>query len=96
MATPQKRMFQMSNCAQRKPPEQPQKIPRAADIKVGTPGVASFSTPPPKTLLDRLGNPAVVVGFDIEACQVTSNLIYSSAPLPESKPHARDLTKDYL
>ena len=66
LATPQKRMFQLDKCPQRRPPEQPVKIPRAAHIKVGTPGVTSFNVPPPQILLDRLGDPPVVIGFDIE------------------------------
>ena len=66
LATPQKRMFQLDKCAQRRPLEQPVKIPRAADVEVVTPGVTSFNFPPPQILLDRLGDPPAVIGFDIE------------------------------
>jgi hypothetical protein len=64
LATPQKRMFQLDKCAQRRPPEQPVKIPRVADIRLG---VAVHPVPPPQALVQRLGDPKLILGFDIEA-----------------------------
>ena len=37
------------------------KIPRAAEVNTG----AMRSVPPPPTLLERLGNPPIIIGFDI-------------------------------
>ena len=63
MASPQKRTrFDLNACAKRRESEAPPKIPKAADIKLG----AARDFPPPQTLADRLGNPAQVIGYDIE------------------------------
>ena len=55
--------FEMSACAKKRPPEQTLKIPRAADVKVGTP--VSWM-PPPQAVLGRLREPSIVIGFDVE------------------------------
>ena len=65
--SPRKRRFDMGECA-KKPPSQPTpKIPKASEIKINTSGAACYSVKPPKILLEQLGNPAIVVGFDIES-----------------------------
>jgi DNA polymerase III epsilon subunit-like protein len=65
--TIRKRRFDMGECA-KKPPSQPTpKIPKASEIKINTSGAACYSVKPPKILLEQLGNPAIVVGFDIES-----------------------------
>ena len=37
--------------------------------------MASFSTPPPQILLNRLGAPAVAIAFDIEVCGLASHCL---------------------
>ena len=66
-ASPQKRGFDILACAKKRGPEPAPKIPRAADIKTPTPGKVNFSAKPPQNVLERLGDPPVTVGFDIEA-----------------------------
>ena len=64
--SPRKRGFDIHACAKKLAPEPTQKIPRAADIKITPPGTMRDDVPLPLSLLERLGNPPVTVGFDIE------------------------------
>ena len=42
------------------------KIPKAAQVKISDAGRASLTIRPPQILLERLRDPPVVMGFDIE------------------------------
>ena len=53
--------FRLDACKRKPPLEPPMKIPRASDVNTG----AMQSVPPPQALLERLGNPPIIIGFDI-------------------------------
>ena len=69
MAKLGKRTFQMGACAQKPPPA---KLPKAAEVKISAIGAPLRWLPPPDLLLERLGDPPTVVGFDIERTRGTA------------------------
>ena len=65
MAKSGKRGFSVAACAKKRE-EIPLKIPKAADVKIGQEGRMNFSVPFPEILLEDIGNPPLVIGFDVE------------------------------
>ena len=53
--------FRLDACKRKPPPEPPMKIPRAAEVNTSV----MQNVPPPQALLERLGNPPIIIGFDI-------------------------------
>ncbi len=53
----------MNACAKKPSPDPPQKIPKVADLNLDA---APRWVPPEPTLLERLGQPTQVMGFDVE------------------------------
>ena len=57
--------FHMSSCAQKRSPAPQLKIPRASDIRPQKPGMNFI--PLPNVVVAQLGDPAVVIGIDVES-----------------------------
>ena len=53
--------FCLDACEEKPLLEPPMKIPRASDVNTN----AVLDIPPPAALLERLGNPPIIIGFDI-------------------------------
>ena len=69
--------FRLDACKKKPPPEPPMKIPRASEVNTN----AVLDIPPPTALLERLGDPPIIIGFDIVRALDLDINSHSAGPL---------------
>ena len=69
--------FRLDACKKKPPPEPPMKIPRASEVNTN----AVLDIPPPTALLERQGNPPIIIGLDIVRALELDIISHSAGPL---------------